>query len=64
MSHNTAREGGGAVLDVVDSGCGALTLDHSRVSHNISGEFQTAPGIFYELDGLDRVPVTIGSTGG
>jgi hypothetical protein len=46
MSGNTAREGGGAVFYVVDSGWGALTLNQSQLNGNTSGEFQTYPGVF------------------
>ncbi len=62
MDDNTAREGGGAVFDVVDSGWGALTFDHSHLVHNLSGRFQTFPGVYYDLDGHDRRPVMIHST--
>jgi hypothetical protein len=55
--------GGGAVLDVVNTGWGALTFDESHL-HDISGRFQTFPGIYYELDGKDTVPVMIRSTDG
>jgi hypothetical protein len=59
---NRAREGGGAVFDVVDSGWGALTFDESQLHNNISGQFQTFPGVYYDLDGHDRPPVMINST--
>ena len=62
MESNTAREGGGAVFDVVDSGWGALTFNESHLRNNISGEFETFPGIYYDLDGHDTVPVMINST--
>jgi hypothetical protein len=62
MQGNTAREGGGAVFDVVDVGWGALKLDESHLHHNISGRFQTFPGIYYEIDGKDTVPVMVRST--
>ena len=62
MSDNTAREGGGAVFDVVDSGCGTLTFNQSHLHHNTSGKFQTFPGVYYDLDGHDRAPVMIHST--
>jgi polymorphic membrane protein len=57
MSDNTAREGGGAVFDVVDTGWGALTFNQSHLHHNSSGVFQTFPGVYYEIDGHDRRPV-------
>jgi hypothetical protein len=62
MDNNTAREGGGAVFDVVDTGWGALTFKQSQLHNNISGKFQTFPGIYYDLDGHDRAPVMIHST--
>ncbi len=62
MESNSAREGGGAVFDVVDSGWGALTFNESHLHNNVSGEFQTFPGIYYDLDGNDTVPVMIKST--
>jgi hypothetical protein len=64
MSDNTAREGGGAVFDVVDSGFGTLTFNQSQLHHNTSGKFQTFPGVYYNLDGHDRAPVMINSTAG
>jgi hypothetical protein len=62
MENNSAREGGGAVFDVVDSGWGALTFNESHLHHNTSGEFQTFPGVYYDFDGHDTVPVMIKST--
>jgi len=62
MSGSRAREGGGAVFDVVDVGWGALKLDESHLDDNTSGEFQTFPGIYYDLDGKDTVPVMVKST--
>jgi hypothetical protein len=62
MNGNSAREGGGAVFDVVNTGWGALTFNESHLHNNISGEFQTFPGIYYDLDGNDTVPVMIKST--
>lgn len=62
MSENRAREGGGAVFDVVDSGWGALTFNGSVLRHNISGRFQTFPGVYYDLDGHDSIPTMIRST--
>jgi len=62
MDNNSAREGGGGVFDVVDIGWGALTFNESHLHNDISGEFQTFPGIFYEVDGNDTVPVMIKST--
>jgi hypothetical protein len=62
MTDNAAREGGGAVLDVVDKGWGTLTFKSSQLVGNTSGEFQTAPGVYYDLDNRDSKPVLIGST--
>ncbi len=62
MDSNSAREGGGAVFDVVDTGWGALTFKESHLHNDTSGAFQTFPGIYYDIDGNDRVPVMIKST--
>jgi hypothetical protein len=62
MSDNTAREGGGAVFDVVDSGWGTLTFRQSQLLNNTSGRFQTYPGVYYDLDGTDRAPAMVNST--
>jgi hypothetical protein len=62
MQDNRAREGGGAVFDVVDTGWGALTFTESHLRDDVSGEFQTFPGVYYEIDGRDRAPVMIRST--
>ena len=64
MDTNSAREGGGAVFDVGDSGWGSLTFKGSHLHHDTSGAFQTFPGIYYDLDGNDRVPSMINSTDG
>ena len=61
MDGNSAREGGGAVFDVVDSGWGALTFNESHLHNDPSGQFQTAPGVYYDLDGHDTVPALINS---
>jgi hypothetical protein len=62
LDSNTAREGGGAVFDVVDIGWGALRFNQSHLHANVSGQFQTFPGVYYEFDGHDRAPVMIKST--
>jgi hypothetical protein len=62
MHNNTAREGGGAIFDVVDSGWGSLTLNESHLYRDKSGQFQTFPGIYYNRDGHDGPPVMIHST--
>ncbi|HTX11937.1 MAG TPA: hypothetical protein VME22_25170 [Solirubrobacteraceae bacterium] len=64
MDGNTAREGGGAVFDVVDTGWGALTFNESHLQADTSGEFQTFPGVYYNLDGHDGPPLMIASTDG
>jgi hypothetical protein len=64
LQDNSAREGGGAVFDVVDSGWGALTFDGSQLQHNVSGEFQTFPGVYYNIDGTDKPPVVEKSSDG
>ncbi len=56
MRNNSAREGGGAIFYVVDSGWGKLTLNESRLRHNPSGVFQTYPGIYDDIDGHDGPP--------
>ncbi|HST18908.1 MAG TPA: hypothetical protein VLK36_14675 [Gaiellaceae bacterium] len=62
MQGNSAREGGGAVFDVVNTGFGALTFNESHLHHNISGAFETFPGVYYEIDGKDSRPAMINST--
>jgi hypothetical protein len=62
MHDNTAREGGGAIFYVVDSGWGKLVLNESHLHHDISGQFETFPGIFDHIDGRDVQPVMIHST--
>ena len=62
MENNSAREGGGAVFDVVNTGWGALTFNESHLHNNISGKFQNFPGIYYELDGKVTTPMMIKST--
>jgi hypothetical protein len=62
MRDNSAREGGGAIFYVLDSGWGNLTLDESHLHDNPSGEFQTFPGIYDDTDGHDGPPIMIDST--
>jgi hypothetical protein len=64
MEGNTAREGGGAVFDVVNSGFGALTFNQSHLRNNVSGRFQNFPGVYYELDGTNTIPEMIDSAAG
>jgi predicted outer membrane repeat protein len=58
---NSAREGGGAIFCVVNNDHGTLTIRHSVLHHNPSGQFQNAPGIFDSLNGHDVQPVVIDS---
>ena len=62
MSGNTAREGGGAIFFVVNSGGGTLKIEYSNLHNNHSGQFQNAPGIFDSVNGADTPPVNIHST--
>ena len=62
LTDNSAREGGGGVFDVVDTGWGALTFNQSHLHTNLSGQFQTFPGVYYNIDGHDRAPVMIKSS--
>jgi hypothetical protein len=62
MTDNRAREGGGAIFFVVDSGSGKLTLNESNLYHNPSGQFQTSAGVYDNIDGKDTKPVLIKST--
>jgi hypothetical protein len=62
MRNNSAREGGGAIFYVVDSGWGKLVLNRSHLHHNPSGQFETFPGIYDNIDGHDGPPVMIHST--
>ncbi len=59
---NSAREGGGGIFCVVNNDHGALTIEHSTLHHNPSGQFQDAPGIFDSRGGHDVQPVVIDST--
>jgi hypothetical protein len=62
LRDNTAREGGGAVFDVVNSGWGTLTFKQSHLHHNPSGAFETFPGVYYALDGKDSRPALVESS--
>jgi hypothetical protein len=62
MRDNTAREGGGGIFFVVNSGGGALRIDSSMLQGNPSGEFQNAPGIFDSVNGQDTQPVVDSSS--
>jgi hypothetical protein len=62
MHGNVAREGGGAVFDVVNSGFGALTFNASHLHDNVSKAFENFPGVYYALDGTNTPPTLIAST--
>lgn len=62
MRGNTAREGGGAIFFVVNSGGGTLRIDSSTLQDNPSGMFQNAPGIFDNVNGQDTQPVVVSSS--
>jgi hypothetical protein len=64
MRDNTAREGGGGIFFVVDSGGGALQIDSSTLYGNTSGEFQNAPGIFDSVNGQVTQPEEASSSVG
>jgi hypothetical protein len=64
MHNNHAREGGGAIFFVIDTGDngqkyhGNITLEnHSHLHDNPNGEFGNAPGIFDSVDEVDTAPV-------
>jgi len=62
IKDGSAREGGGAIFFVVDAEGGTLKIEYSTLRHNPSGEFQNAPGIFDEVDGVVTKPTEIGSS--
>jgi hypothetical protein len=62
MRDNTAREGGGGIFFVVNSGGGALRIESSTLQGNPSGAFQNAPGIFDSVNGQDTQPVVVSSS--
>jgi hypothetical protein len=62
MSSNGAREGGGAIFYVVDSGWGRLTLNGSQLHGNPSGRFQSYPGVFDDIDLRAYAPAMIRSS--
>jgi hypothetical protein len=64
MRDNTAREGGGGIFFVVNSGGGTLQIESSTLQGNSSGEFQNAPGIFDSVNGQDTQPVVVSSSVG
>jgi hypothetical protein len=62
LSDNTAREGGGGIFFVVNSGGGTLQIESSTLQGNPSGAFQNAPGIFDSVNGQDTQPVVVSSS--
>jgi hypothetical protein len=62
MRNNGAREGGGAIFYVVDYGWGRLTLDGSHLHDNPSGQFQSYPGVYDDIDLRDYAPAMIHSS--
>jgi hypothetical protein len=62
MRGNSAREGGGGIFFVVNSGGGTLRIGSSTLQGNPSGQFQNAPGIFDSVNGQDTQPEATGST--
>jgi hypothetical protein len=64
MRDNSAREGGGGIFFVVNSGGGTLRIESSTLQDNPSGAFQNAPGIFDSVNGQDTQPVETGSAVG
>jgi hypothetical protein len=64
MRGNSAREGGGGIFFVVNSGGGTLRIESSTLRDNPSAAFQNAPGIFDSVNGQDTQPVEVGSSVG
>jgi hypothetical protein len=62
LRDNTAREGGGGIFFVVNSGGGTLQIESSTLQGNPSGAFQNAPGIFDSVNGRDTQPVVVSSS--
>lgn len=62
MQDNSAREGGGAIFYVVNSGWGKLTINESQLYHNLSGQFETYTGIYENIDHRDLAPTMINSS--
>ena len=62
LRDNTAREGGGGIFFVVNSGGGTLRIESSTLQGNPSGAFQNAPGIFDSVNGQDTQPVVVSSS--
>jgi hypothetical protein len=51
MRRNQANEGGGAIFYVSNDRTGHLHVNWSTLKNNVSGRFETRPGIFYEGNG-------------
>jgi hypothetical protein len=51
MRHNHANEGGGAIFYVSNDRSGTLHIHWSTLAANVSGKFETRPGIFYQGHG-------------
>jgi hypothetical protein len=47
MTHNHAREGGGAIFFVSNDRTGTLDIRSSTLKHNPSDGFENSPGIFF-----------------
>lgn len=62
MQDNSAREGGGAIFYVVNSGWGNLTINESQLYHDLSGQFETYTGIYENIDHRDLAPTMIHSS--
>jgi hypothetical protein len=60
IEDNVANEGGGAIFFVSNDRTGLLSIDGSTLQRNVSGQFQTQPGIFYL--GRTEAPEVSGST--
>jgi hypothetical protein len=62
ISYNSAREGAGAIFYTDHVKPGTMWIEYSTLHHNPSGVFQSAPGIYYEVDNKFPPPVVIDST--
>jgi hypothetical protein len=51
MRRNAANEGGGAIFYVSNNRTGHLHVNWSTLEDNVSGTFETRPGIFYKGNG-------------
>jgi hypothetical protein len=62
IRYNSAREGGGAIFYTDHFKPGAMWIEYSTLHHNPSGVFQNAPGIFYSVENVVKLPIVIDST--